>query len=554
MYPIDALTSDDKAQMVNWIESTQKFKPQTSIDNILRFWNQNKIRLFKMFGNQLRIEVPISSNATASLLCLNKQMEKGLGEQRILSTYSGYDSSYSESDTSYFPNNLSQFIYDNYYCNNSQFSVVVVFNRLLNYGIRLSYDTAMSGKLMYSENFTVGENKYSLPKGMKYTKAVKTFCKAVGFELDKTFEEWRNRYSDFRTRCTNPEKMKMVFSIHPFDYMTMSDGGDWSTCMSWKNNGCYSASTLEMMGSNNVVVCYAVPAKDTSDFKKKVWRSLVVVDKDIIVTGKSYPFHNDELSKFILNYITKMAHDKFNWNYQYKNQRYKDLSRYEGQGEDSLRRPSGREGYGGNRIVIYTNGFYNDWFQDLDEKYWCNRNYVSKTKGICVSGPAPCLLCGEKIDKQKPSTLAAMEFSTAANAKLCDDCYDRYMCGECYKVSEKLINILVLQYCEKTIGFCPEIETGIFTYDDTNACVKCATEYLHRKEYQGRMVIIYENDEKIGKIFLDRDEAIDYTIDNQENISRIILFYRAGYSAEKNYELYQKEGKDCLNQYLSRLV
>lgn len=552
MYPIDALTANDKTQMINWIEDTQGFESQTSIDNILRFWNKDKIRLFKMFGNKLRIEMPLTLERPE--LCVQrKDMVKVLKEHKIFATYT--DAFLGDKDDSYFPNNLARFMYDSYYGDMTSYSIIITYNYLLkNIDSSYAIKSVISGKLVCAQKFEAGGKEYCLPEGMKYTKAVRAFCQAIGFKLDNTFEEWRNRYSDFRTRCTNPEKMKMVFSIHPFDYMTMSDGGDWSTCMSWKNNGCYSASTLEMMGSNNVVVCYAVPAKDTSNFKKKVWRSLVVVDKDIIVTGKSYPFHNDELSKFILNYITKMAHDKFNWNYQYKNQQYRDLSRYEGQGEGSLRRPSGREGYGGNRIVLYTNGFYNDWFQDLDEKYWCNRNYVSKTKGICVSGPAPCLLCGEKIDKQKPSTMVAMDFSTAANAKLCDDCYDRYMCGECYKVSEKLINILVLQYREKTIGFCPEVETGIFTYDDTNACVKCATEYLHRKEYQGRMVIIYENDEKIGKIFLDRDEAIDYTINNQENISRIILFYRAGYSAEKNYELYQKEGKNCLNQYLSRLV
>lgn len=552
MYPIDALTNDDKIQIKNWIVSTQNYEPQTSIDNILRFWNKNKIKLFKMFGNQLRIEMPLDIECP-ELALQKKDILNVLFEKKILATYK--DTVLGDKDDNYFPNNVSRFIYDNYYYGISQYSVLLAYNHLLtNIDYRFVNKSVLAGKLAYIHKFTVGGKEYTLPKGMKYTKAVKTFCQAIGFELDDTFEEWRNRYSDFRTLQSNPEKMKMVFSIHPFDYMTMSDGGDWSTCMSWKSNGCYSASTLEMMGSNNVVVCYATPANDTSNFQKKVWRSLVVVDKDIIVTGKSYPYHNDQMSKFILDKITEMVTKKFNWKYQYKNQRYRDLTRFQGQGEDSLRRSSTREGYDGNRIVLYTNGFYNDWFQDLDEKYWCNRNYVSKTKGICISGPAPCLMCGEKIDKKKPSEMEFGDFQTAASVKLCDECYDNHICGNCYKFVDKVINFLDLRYQERTIGFCPESEVGIFAFTDTNQCINCVVRDFHATWMQGRLILIYENSAEPNQIFLDKYEALRYIIDNQENVSRIILFSRIGYSAEKNYELYQKEGKDCLNQYLSRLA
>ena len=553
MYPIDALTASDKTQMINWIEDTQGFEPQTSIDNILRFWNKNKIRLFKMFGNKLRIEMPLTLERPE--LCVQrKDMVKVLKEHKIFATYT--DAFLGDKDDSYFPNNLARFMYDNYYYNMRSYSIIITYNYLLK-EIDSSYaiKSVISGKLVCAQKFEVGGKEYYLPEGMKYTKAVKAFCQAIGFKLDNTFEEWRNRYSDFRTLRSNPEKMKMVFSIHPFDYMTMSDGGDWSTCMSWRTNGCYSASTLEMMGSNNVIMCYATPANDNSNFQKKVWRSLVVVDKDIIVTGKSYPYHNDEMSRFILNKITEMAASKFNWKYQYKNQLYRDLSRYKGQGENSLRHSRTREGYPGNRIVIYTNGFYNDWFQDLDEPYWCNRNYVSKTKGVCVSGPAPCLFCGEKIDKPKPSDMSYAEFFTASNIKLCDECYSNHICEDCGSVTDKIINVLRLQYREKQSGFCPASEeVGLFSFQDENVCVKCATDYLHAKEYGYCLVIIYDNEGKTDKIFLDKNEAEEYTINNQKNISRIVFFYRCGYSAEKNYELYQKEGKDCLKQYPFRSV
>ena len=172
-----------------------------------------------------------------------------------------------------------------------------------------------------------------------------------------------------------------------------------------------------------------------------------------------------------------------------------------------------------------------------------------------MSGPAPCLFCGEKIDKPKPSDMSYAEFFTASNIKLCDECYSNHICEDCGAVIDKTINVLLLQCRERRpSGFCPASEAGLLAFKDENVCVKCVTDYLHANKHSHHLVIIYDNEGKTDKIFLDKNEAAEYTINNQKNISRIVFFYRCEYSAEKNYELYQKEGKDCLKQYPFRSV
>ena len=60
-------------------------------------------------------------------------------------------------------------------------------------------------------------------------------------------------FEDFRiaqSLVTNQANLKgyITLSIHPLDYMTMSDNNcGWDSCMSWQEEGCYRQGTVEMM-------------------------------------------------------------------------------------------------------------------------------------------------------------------------------------------------------------------------------------------------------------------------------------------------------------------
>lgn len=65
------------------------------------------------------------------------------------------------------------------------------------------------------------------------------------FELDKeAFEQFRILHSRvLNDRMINAD---IVLSIHPLDYLTMSDNAcDWESCMNWYQGGDYRLGTVE---------------------------------------------------------------------------------------------------------------------------------------------------------------------------------------------------------------------------------------------------------------------------------------------------------------------
>jgi hypothetical protein len=234
-------------------------------------------------------------------------------------------------------------------------------------------------------------------------------------DLFELFEKFRLIYS----MVFNDKLIKgtLNISIHPLDFMTMSDNNSkWTSCMSWKGEGCYRQGTVEMMNSNCVLCCYITRNKNNFfDFRdhsntlreiktepsedwvwnNKHWRQLVYFNKDIIVGGKAYPYLNDEISKTVVNEIRKLAKENLNWDYKYGPELYKDMLHIK-----SMYGINRARGYRMNNprkknIIFHTNAMYNDFIADYPEfNYWCCRNKVKKTTIINISGPTKCLCCG----------------------------------------------------------------------------------------------------------------------------------------------------------------
>lgn len=109
-------------------------------------------------------------------------------------------------------------------------------------------------------------------------------------------------------------KGELCLSIHPLDYMTMSDNNSgWSSCMSWSNSGEYRMGTVEMMNSPCVVVGYLASTQNpyhiTGDecWNNKKWRCLFIVDRDFIINVKGYPYRNKHLVCAAIEELTKLS-------------------------------------------------------------------------------------------------------------------------------------------------------------------------------------------------------------------------------------------------------
>ena len=170
-------------------------------------------------------------------------------------------------------------------------------------------------------NYTLelnGKKPVKFSEGQKLAKALKQVCDLIGFDAEEHgFEKFRIRHSQMLNDKTI--KGTLCLSIHPMDYMTMSDNNNgWESCMSWDNSGCYRVGTLECMNCENTIVAYI--ESDTKQYRigysdkfwnSKRYRQLVMITDELIMTNKGYPFNNENLSNEVLNWVAELCGEDF---------------------------------------------------------------------------------------------------------------------------------------------------------------------------------------------------------------------------------------------------
>lgn len=220
------------------------------------------------------------------------------------------------------------------------------------YATTIAFDTWFDNKMVWDYNTITEEfknpsvclpdydRKFRLTLHQKPIRALTGFANYLHTYMtnspfsDKDFffellENFKNRVEELRlyvSMMNNQNTLKGILSvsIHPFDYMTMSDPDNgWTSCMRWEydNPGEYHAGTLEMMTSPCVVVAYLEskstinPAGINYEWNKKKWRELFIVDKNFISGIKGYPYCNEKLEDNVFSILNDLA--KENWGVSY---------------------------------------------------------------------------------------------------------------------------------------------------------------------------------------------------------------------------------------------
>lgn len=226
---------------------------------------------------------------------------------------------------------------------------------------------------------------------------------AKHYHLESEFEEYRLAHS----MILNQKQFKgtLCLSIHPLDYMTMSDNcNNWSSCMSWMGQGDYRLGTVEMMNSPYVIVAYL--RSDDVELKwsqypwnSKKWRSLIIVDPTrAIISVKNYPFENRNLTTMCIDWIRELIH---------ANTEYKFPNAPQEIHEEATNTFGDKEIY----IECTTCNMYNDFG---NATHWgCVAENCSDSIVIDYSGVANCMWCG--------STSGWFEDK---NYVCCNDCLD----------------------------------------------------------------------------------------------------------------------------------
>ena len=398
---LKAITDEEKVMIENWItyhadgnsEVTVKGEQRCSVDYLLRYWANAKSDFFKMFGEKLILEEKISYTEDRTVLA-----------EKIYRELDNY-----KTPIGNFKYNFYEILgkTSNPSMNEARYNFVDMFNCA-----------------------TLVENVYNgLPFILEHagqTLKIETGCKPVKmlgkiakmFDIEG-FEEFRIAHS----QLLNTAKITgtLCLSIHPLDFMTLSDNtSDWTSCMNW-SDGCHRQGTVEMMNSPNVIVAYIKSSKSMhmpggGEWSNKKWRELFIVDGDIITEIKPYPYINTAVTKIILDKLKNMVENPNTY-------------------DDNIHKHFGSistdDGFTKN-ISFECYYMYND-FGALDDGHmsYINKNIIGKSKEdltywevLSYSGYSQCVWCGENIDEGDYD-------EGYEGALVCHKCIEGHFCSEC---------------------------------------------------------------------------------------------------------------------------
>ena len=455
---LNLITDKEKRMMMNYI-SDYAVKGETvtkmaDFNHIFRFWEKAKSKyLFNLFGGKLILETDMTFTDPNRLV-----------ERELEQVMYGTDGIRNEA-ISYFIGNIREAARNAYgYSNAAAFWAIfdlcevkaLVDNKYT--GITVSFESSFTNKEIKIQN------------GCKVVKMLGRLAEDMGI---KGFEKFRTALSVITTK--KDIKGKFCLSIHPFDYMTMSDNSyDWSSCMSWKEDGCYKQGTVEMMNSPMVVVAYFKSGEDSfilnperpeEKWNNKKWRELFIVDKDVITNIKAYPYQNSEYSRFALDWLLDLARQANFSNYDNDCIEWS----YESQPDDI-------------DIEFDTNNMYNDFEADCVQYSYFKKDLHDL---YCYySGEPECMYSGEE-DPEFESGHSSLVSINIYENEICECCGRRIRIGN-------MLHKRGRAYCRECyFGFSTDDITGERLFPDEEMTLKVA--YREDAPLEGRYYHTYND-------------------------------------------------------------
>lgn len=535
---LDVLTETDNVKIENYIHEWGVREGYKGNTEYLSDWAASKKSLFRLLGGKLIHKKHIH---------IEKPMEIIDKELTSLFQNNSFEMKYSSE--------LAKIREDN----------LIDWNTFLSLKGLLARDYLTTNKIDESSikiKLPNAKTTLQIQSGQKTLKALQKVIDYFNLsdEVKSLFEKFRIEHS----MIFNEKYIEgnLCFSIHPLDFMTMSDNNSgWKSCMSWKDQGCYHVGTIETMNSNNTICCYlesnkvynfAADENNTDPnytWTNKRWRIISYVTKDILLNGKGYPYQNKELSLEVVNELRQLAEKNWHHKYQFGPEPYQDMKHIDSIGCYDYNREWIRNNQSIKKnILIDTDGMYNDFFNDKNTTYWCVRNKPKKAKIISVSGKAKCLCCNNDVIYENENNCYE-DYSYNSRYEncsevMCYDCLRDYECDNCdgFFPLGNFFDFNGERYCEDCVNSflkkCPccgkPLRLGASTpiFADLVEDVK-KTHYLYSWEYEGL--------EYFKLIYC--DECFNKKVE-QENLIKIIpedMFDANGYKID---HILSKEEQD----------
>lgn len=256
-------------------------------------------------------------------------------------------------------------------------------------------------------------------------------------------------YRVWQSQCLNVKKITgtLCLSIHPMDYLTMSDNNyGWHSCLNWTNTkvGEFRAGTLEMLTSPYVIIAYLKGKKpwnpcgpDRESWNNKKWRQLFIIHPQVIAGIKGYPYQANNLTRLILNKLNALCGNVYGDIQDTYDTGCKFQDKY---------------------LYFYTNAMYND--TDSNDFLYMTAKQPDESDfddvrpdevSLNYSGPAYCLECD--------TTFVLDSNYDECSGLTCCHCDTHERCHECHSILDetnpayKFDGHLFCEQCAEDLGY-----------------------------------------------------------------------------------------------------
>lgn len=294
------------------------------LEKRLQFWERDKATLFRMMGGELILEKEVEYDRDID--DLSNELYDAMGQEGVNFYERMRDYFYRKAATDFPDSDVKgqwKYIW-----------MTGVVNTILSYEHLCENAWPQSRgnvKIPLPDGKFLGVNP-----GTKMTRILGKLAKAYGIDGWEDVREAHAKISTFK-RTTGT----LCLSIHPLDFYTLSDNDEgWNSCMNWTcedddddYGGSYRAGTVEMMNSPCIVVAYLKNDKhEFEGWNSKVWRELMIVDKNVITNIKGYPATNDFLTQEAIKWLRELAEKNLGWTYVDEMMTYNTRFDYNGYG------------------------------------------------------------------------------------------------------------------------------------------------------------------------------------------------------------------------------
>ena len=422
---LNVLTSEDRERILSYISLFGPSYPEncsrepSDIDTILAEWDFRKSTLYNLLGGHLTIARPYTYKLTDDMMQdkirVARRTNAPDGVRRFLDWCLFSPRLKNSGATFIYPDDIFWMAANADLCSFAT-NLTNDYNLATN-----SYEGKVKGI-----KFADGE-VYKLNQGMRIMRILaKLVEKMEGPKED--FEEFRIWHSrQFQDRYVDGE---LCLSIHPLDYMTMSDNdNNWESCMRWMDgSGDYRVGTVECMNSPYIIVAYLHSPKHTMmwstynfgtpteyTWNSKQWRELFLVQEGVISEIYGYPFQDENLTNTTLMWIKELAAKNLGWTYDDEEINTKpdvanplqdtpdldsvyfdiETNMFMYQDLGRLAKHRGRMNSAKVREMAYVTEFPSNPWDDMAERY-VKRFYRSSYGGV-----ATCMCCGKELPENQ---------------------------------------------------------------------------------------------------------------------------------------------------------